>query len=144
MVPVNLYAESSAVLAWLMGETRRAAAGRQLRKAERVFASDLTLVECNRVIIRAISLEEISERRAKLCQSRLMKASVSWHMLRLGADVVDRARLPFPVEPIRTLDALHIASALIAQTAFPDLALLTLDTRVRTNAKELGFRVLPK
>ena len=35
------------------------------------------------------------------------------HILRLGADVVGRARLPFPGEPIRTLDALHIASAII-------------------------------
>ena len=141
---MNLYAESSAVLAWLMGEPRGVNVRRQLRQAERVFASDLTLVECERVIIRARSLEEITGRRARFCQSRLMKASVSWHMLRLGTDVVDRARLPFPIEPLRTLDALHIASALIAQTALPDLALLTLDTRVRTNAKELGFRVLLK
>jgi hypothetical protein len=57
---------------------------------------------------------------------------------------VERARLPFPHEPIRTLDALHIASALIGRAAIPDLALLTLDDRIRTAAKELGFKILPK
>jgi hypothetical protein len=57
---------------------------------------------------------------------------------------MERARLPFPHEPIRTLDALHIASALLARTAIPDLAFLTLDERIRIASKELGFKILPK
>jgi predicted nucleic acid-binding protein len=141
---LNLYAESSAVLAWLFGENRAAAVRNQLRRAEVVMASDLTLVECERVIIRARALDEITGKRAQNCRSRLIEATAHWHILRLGADVVERARLPFPHEPIRTLDALHIASALIGRTAIPDLALLTLDARIRSAAKELGFRVLPK
>jgi predicted nucleic acid-binding protein len=57
---------------------------------------------------------------------------------------MERARLPFPHEPIRTSDALHIASALFGRGAIPDLALLTLDERIRTAARELGFKILPK
>lgn len=117
---------------------------RQLRQAEMVFASDLTLAECDRVIIRAHVLKEISERKAQLCRSRLLKASAQWHILRIGADVVGRARLPFPVEPVRTLDALHLASALVGQTAIPDLALLSLDNRIRSASQALGFVVLPE
>jgi hypothetical protein len=116
----------------------------QLRRAESVIASDLTLVECERVIIRARALDEITEKKAQYCRSRLVEASNHWYILRLGAEIVERARLPFPHEPIRTLDALHMASALIARTAIPGLALLTLDEKIRIAAKELGFRILPK
>jgi len=51
--------------------------------------------------------------------------------------------MPFPVEPIRTLDAIHLASAILARAAVPDLALLSLDERVRANGRALGFTVLP-
>ena len=46
---------------------------------------------------------------------------------------------PFPVEPIRTLDAIHLASALLAASAAEDFAVLTLDERIRNNAIELGL-----
>ena len=141
---MNLYAESSAILTWLFGEKRAAAVRHQLRNADIVLASDLTMVECERVIIRARVLNEITPKRADACRTRLIAASNEWHILRLGADVVSRARLPFPAEPIRTLDALHIASAAIGRTAVPDLALLSLDERIRTAARQLGFVVLPK
>ena len=141
---MNLYAESSAVLTWLLGEKRASAVRRQLRSANIVFASDLTLVECERVLIRARALNEITEKRAISCRARLITASNEWHILRVGADIVNRGRLPFPAEPVRTLDALHLASAIIARTAVPDLALLTLDERVRSSAQQLGFVTLPK
>jgi len=140
---LNLYAESSAVLSWLFGEARGIVVRNQLRRAESVVSSDLTLVECDRVIIRARALDEITESKAQHCRSRLTEASNHWYILKVGTEIVERARLPFPHEPIRTLDALHIASALIARTAIPDLALLTLDERIRTASKELGFKILP-
>ena len=44
---------------------------------------------------------------------------------------------------IRTLDALHVASALNARAAVPDLAILSLDHKIRAVSQELGFTVLP-
>ena len=102
------------------------------------------MVECERVIIRAQALNEITQKRASACRARLIGASNEWHILRVGADVIDRARLPFPAEPVRTLDALHIASAIICRTAVPDLALLSLDERIRSAARQLGFVIFPK
>jgi predicted nucleic acid-binding protein len=52
-------------------------------------------------------------------------------------------RRPFPEEPIRTLDAIHLATALLAKSLVPDLALLSLDERVRRSATQLGLTVLP-
>ena len=141
---MNIYAESSAVLSWLLGEKHRTAVQRLLRTAEIVFTSDLTLVECERVLIRAVSLKEMTESRAESCRNRFITATARWHVLRLSAEVIDRARRPFPGEPIRTLDALHLASAIVGQCALPGLSVLSLDKRIRSAAQQLGFNILPK
>lgn len=62
---------------------------------------------------------------------------------KLFDEIVERSRRPFPVEPIRTLDAIHLASALVLRVAFPDLVVLSLDRRLRASAQELGFEILP-
>jgi hypothetical protein len=56
-----LYAESSAVLAWLLGEPRSSEVAGALKDSAGVIASDLTLVECERVLIRAWSTGLLSE-----------------------------------------------------------------------------------
>ena len=109
---MKLYAESSAVLAWLLGEEAAPPVREILSKAELVIASDLTLLECDRVLIRAVALGEIAETAAADRRAHLNAAAAHWHVLRLSADIVDRARRPFPAEPIRTPDAIHLASAL--------------------------------
>src|SRR5437763_1484340 len=48
-----------------------------------------------RVIIRAVSLEEMTETRAESCRDRLIRATARWHVLRLSAEVVARARRLF-------------------------------------------------
>ena len=52
---MNLYAESSAALAWLLDEETAPEVGELLGAAERFVASDLTLVDCDRVLIRAVA-----------------------------------------------------------------------------------------
>lgn len=59
-------------------------------------------------------------------------------------EIIDRARLPFPGEPIRSLDAIHLASALVAMESVPDLALLSLDRRVRQVGRRLMLPVVPE
>jgi len=95
------------------------------------------------LLIRAVTLGEISEAAAGERRSRLNAASVRWRLFRAAASVVERARRPFPGEPIRTLDAIHLASALLARSAVPDVELLTLDERIRRAAAHLGFTVQP-
>lgn len=140
---MTLYAESSAVLAWLLGEARAREVRDRLSSAELVIASDLTLVECDRVLIRASALGELTEAEAAGRRAELSTAAAHWSLLRLGGSVIDRARQPFSKEPIRTLDALHLASALVARAAVQDLTVLSLDEAVRANARALGFDVQP-
>lgn len=140
---MTLYAESSAVLAWLLGEDRAPEVRDRLSSAELVIASDLTLVECDRVLIRAATLDELTEAEAAGRRAQLSAAAAHWTVLRLSEGVIDRARQRFPKEPIRTLDALHLASALVAHGVVPDLTILSLDEAVRAHARALGFEVQP-
>ena len=141
---MNIYAESSAVLAWLLGESTGRRVREVLRRAELVLASDLVLIECDRVLIRAITLGEIDEAMAADRRARLNAAAAHWHLYRLSLDIVDRARHAFPAEPVRTLDAIHLALALAVRATVPSVELLSLDDRIRRAGEQLGFRLQPK
>lgn len=140
---MTVYAESSAVLAWLLGEPSGEPVRRLLADADVVLASDLTLVECDRVLNRATALGEMKEGDAADRRARLNAAAASWHVARLTPEVVERARRPFPLEPIRTLDALHLSAVLFLRGAVPGLVLLSLDDRICQVARQLGLDVAP-
>ena len=140
---MNLYAESSAALAWLLEQEYGELVADTLGQAVLIVASDLTLIECDRVLIRAVVLDELHESDAVQRQARLTAVSTRWTLLALDDEIIERARRPFPSEPIRTLDAIHLASALTARKAVSDLAMLSLDGRVRRAADSLGFVLIP-
>jgi predicted nucleic acid-binding protein len=140
---VSLYAESSAVLAWLLDEEGGDTVRRLLRETPMVVASDLTLIECDRVLLRAAALRELTPAEAMDRRAHLTNAAAQWHVLRIGPEVVQQARQPFPGEPIRTLDAIHLASLLFARSAVAGLSLLSLDQRICRAARKLGIMALP-
>jgi predicted nucleic acid-binding protein len=140
---MNLYAESSAVLAWLLKENAEATIYDLLASADTVTACDLTLIECDRTIWRSAALGSLDEGDVDVVRNRLASVAQHWTVLPFSSEIVERARWRFPHEPIRTLDALHVASALHARLAFPDLAMLSLDERVRRVARSLGLPVIP-
>ena len=138
-----VYAESSAVLSWLLGEPTGPAVRRSLEAADFVVASDLTLIECDRAFHRARSLGELSPERFEELRGELGRLAAGWVLLRLSDEIVERARQSFPEEPIRSLDALHLASALNTAALIPETALLTHDQRVRRSALALDLSLLP-
>lgn len=141
---MSLYAESSAVLAWLLDEDSAETVLGLLSAEQLIIASDLTLVECDRALHRAVALGELTEADAADRRAHLATVSSHWTLLRIGSEVVERARQSFPGPPVRTLDAIHLASLLVARSAVAGLALLSLDTRVRGAATQLGIEVRPK
>jgi predicted nucleic acid-binding protein len=108
-----------------------------------VVASDLTLIECDRVLLRAATLGELTEAETAHRRAHLTMAASYWHVLRIGPEIVERARQPFPGEPIRTLDAIHLASAVVARSAVAGLELLSLEDRIRKAGRRVGLRVRP-
>lgn len=140
---MKLYAESSAVLSWLFGEPRGDEASRILVSASAIFASELTLLECQRALVAAEARGRLDAATAHAVRSRLEEATTTWNVYRAGAVIMDRASRPFPREPVRALDALHLATALHVSEFQRDLKVLTFDRRVRLNAALLGLEVAP-
>ena len=94
--------------------------------------------------VRTVKLGEIDESTAADRRAHLNAAAAHWHLCRLSLDIVDRARRPFPSEPVRTLDAIHLASALAVRPTVPSMELLSLDDRIRRAGEQLGFRLQPR
>ena len=138
-----LYAESSAILSWLLAEAADRRVMGSLEAAEHVVVSDLLFVECDRALIRSVTLGALPRALATSAAQQLARVSEHWQVLRLSPSILGRSRQPFPLEPVRSLDALHLASALGARSALPEIAVLSLDQSIRSNASELGFVVYP-
>jgi predicted nucleic acid-binding protein len=134
-----LYLESSALVAWLFGETAASDVIEAMDEAEVVVTSRLTILEAERAIHRAITQRLIKEASAHRLRGLLARERSKWITMALTENVLTRAGGTLPVEPVRTLDAIHLATALAFTEAFPDLALLALDRRVTDNATALGL-----
>ena len=131
------------MLSWLLAENSSGTVRTILSEADLVLASDLTLIECDRVLKRAITTKHISEGQVSDRRAMLARVSEHWTLFRVDSDIVARARQPFPKEPIRTLDAIHLATAIVARNLVPEIRLLTLDNRLRICGAQLGFDILP-
>ena len=140
---MSVYAESSAVLAWLLDNEGGDDIRECLSAAGLVLTSELTLIECDRAIHRATALGELSEAEALRRRTLLSTAAEHWAVFPIDGEMAERARRPFPREPLRTMDAIHIATALAVRSLVTGLRLLSLDERIRRNGIELGFEVVP-
>ena len=138
-----LYAESSAVLSWLLGEPGQERVIAELEAADRVATSAITVVECARGLARARHGGRISAVEERAALHMLDEAFGSWHVLEISDEVITRSRASFPAEPVRSLDALHLSSALSILAVAGQVTTLSLDDRIRTNALAMGMEVVP-
>ena len=139
----HLYAESSAVLSWLLEEPMSAAIRACMAGASRVVTSALTVVECERTVHRAFTARLMDAAVRDAARRKLEEAIALWSVMSISKQILRRAREPFPSEPVRSLDALHLASALRIREGRGEVSILSLDKRVRANATGLGFVVVP-
>jgi hypothetical protein len=114
-----------------------------LRTSPKVVCSRLTLIETHRAVRRALAHGDLVETDAVDVRATLMQGAARWAVLEVSLEVASRAEGAFPVEPVRTLDALHLASALVLRHAIPDLLVVSTDARIRANASQLGFELFP-
>jgi hypothetical protein len=127
----------------LLGEPAGEPVRLLLSRAENVVASRLTLLECERSLVRAAAAARLTEADANQSAVALRTAAACWLIVALDEEVAERVGRRFPHEPVRTLDAIHLASALLAQRALPDLALVTLDDHLEANARAMGLTLVP-
>jgi predicted nucleic acid-binding protein len=137
---VTVYAETSAILRWLFAEEGGEALRAALASAEKVTSSRLALIETRRVVRRAERAGRITAAQNADVLAVFAQAVSTWAILEISEEIARRAEEAFPDEPVRTLDAIHLASALFLRQSFPDLVILSADERVRANAALLGFQ----
>ncbi len=133
------YIDTSALLRLVL---REQGALEELRSSEALVSSELLAVEALRTIDRlrlqgSLSAEEAAARRA--IASEWLEAV---DLVLLQRPVLARASEPFPT-PIGTLDALHLATALVWQDRTGQaLVLATHDRDLALAARSFGLEVL--
>jgi predicted nucleic acid-binding protein len=138
-----VYVESSAVLAWLLGESSEQEVRAAMDVADRLVTSALTAVECSRALTRARLLGGITRVEELAALQLLQRAEQGWDVHALTEAVLLRARAPMPSDPVRTRDALHVATMSALREHVGPVDVLSLDVRVRSCATALGFAVVP-
>jgi len=133
------YIESSALVAALL-EHDTDVTKRLPNRARRV-TSALTLSEAGRAIIRARTTGRLTAEDEKAAVRALRTFERRCFVLDVNQAVLDRVRRPFPVEPIRTLDAIHLATAELLGEPPPLVTIVTRDERIRANARALGYGI---
>jgi predicted nucleic acid-binding protein len=133
------YIESSALVAALLERDR--AVVKRIPRGTRRVTSALTLAEAGRAIIRARATGRLTTEEERAAVRALRTFARRCFILEVDRAVLDRVRRPFPIEPIRTLDAVHLATAELLGEPPPLVAVVTRDDRVRRNAEALGYAV---
>ena len=139
----TLYAESSAVLRWLAGASDADRVERALTSASAVVTSELTSTEVGRSLQRLVVTDHLAAEAGERVWASYSVASQHWHMYRIDDEILLRARQAFPREPLRTLDAIHLATAMRHALEVGAPSMLSLDRQVRANAQALGLPVIP-
>lgn len=137
--PPIRYIESSALVAALIEGDADAKASIRARGPR--ITSALTITETSRAILRARTAARITLRQQQAALQTLRGFARRSHIVSITEAILARAASPFPIEPIRTLDAIHLAT--IAALGEPPalLTVVTRDIRVRNNAVALGHPV---
>src|SRR5262245_48950908 len=131
--------ESSALVAALL--ERDPAIVKKLPRGTQQVTSALTLAEAGRAIIRARATGRLTPEQEQAAMRALRTFERRCFVLDVDRAVLDRVRRRFPVEPIRTLDAVHLATAELLGETPSLLTIVTRDNRVCKNAEALGYTV---
>jgi predicted nucleic acid-binding protein len=134
---LNVYVDSSVLLRIVLGESRRLRTWGRITQA---VSSELIRLECLRTLDRArlrLGLEDevVAKRRAAV-----LDVIEGFSLVPVAAPILERAAEPFPTM-LGSLDAIHLASALLVRSRFEELSVATHDDELGLAARAVGFRV---
>jgi predicted nucleic acid-binding protein len=107
------------------------------------YTSALTLAEARRAIRRARSAGRLDPAAVQIARRSVAEFERWAEVVPISDSVLQGADEEFPVEPVRTLDALHLATMQLLAETLPEFDLVSTDELVRENARALGINVLP-
>ena len=104
----------------------------------RVVSSELLEIECRRVLHRCRLTGELTDETLTVARERLDEVLAGIDLLEMSRQIKQRAMDPFPVN-VRTLDALHVATALMVGEDAGGVALFSHDEGMNRCARSLGI-----
>jgi predicted nucleic acid-binding protein len=135
---VNVYVDSSVLLRVVLDER---GALREWRRIRRPLASELVRLECRRTIDRARIREGLGDEVVAQQRAAVLEVLDTFDVVPVDGVVLERAGEPFPTL-LSSLDAIHLATALLARTQVENLHFATHDRELGTAARAMGFNVL--
>ncbi|MBI4540725.1 MAG: type II toxin-antitoxin system VapC family toxin [Gemmatimonadetes bacterium] len=132
-----LYLDTAAVLRALLETGTSPELERRIGSARALVTSRLSHVEAARAFLRLRAEAAVSEEclaDAQRAVDALWARCETWE---LTASVCDAAATVAPHAPLRTLDALHLATYVLARRRLPGLELVTTDDRLENAARAI-------
>lgn len=127
----SLYLDTSAVLRAVLENGTSPEIEARIAAAPALVTSRLSLVESSRALHRLRQVGEVSEAKLADAEREIGAVWARCELWELTPSVCDRARRVAPGKPLRTLDALHLATFVLAREKIEGLALVTVDNRLQ-------------
>jgi len=134
---LNVYVDSSVLLRVVLGEPGRLDIWPEISNP---VSSELIRLECLRTIDRARVRLGLDDRKIADYRADMLEAIDAFSLVALDSVVLERAAEPFPTA-LGSLDAIHLASALLARDSVEGLVFATHDDELGMAARATGFRV---
>ncbi len=134
---MNVYVDSSVLLRIVLGEPDRLRIWPTITNA---ISSELIRLECMRTIDRARIRLGLEDRKVAKYRADLFEAVEAFSLVALDSIVLERASEPLPTT-LGSLDAIHLASALLIRDSLDGLVFATHDDELGMAALATGFRV---
>jgi predicted nucleic acid-binding protein len=132
-MPGRLYLDTSAVLRAVLETGTTPDVEERIRAAEVLITSRLSQVEVARALVR-VRLAGVPEARLGDAEREIAAVWVRSELWELTPAVCELACRVAPGRPLRALDALHLATFVLARRRIQGLELLTVDERLREAA----------
>ena len=133
------YIESSALVAAILERDAEALA--EIRAIGQRATSALTMAETIRALVRARVAGRIAPREERSALRDVQRFVRACLVISVSDQILERAGRPFPGEPVRTLDAIHLATLESLGEAPQLVTVVTRDDRIARNASALGYAV---
>lgn len=132
-----MYVDSSVLLRVVLGEPGRLDVWSKIQSP---VSSELIRLECLRTIDRARVRLALEDEGVAQHRAAVMELIDTFSLISLDSFILERASDPFPTS-LGSLDAIHLATALLAREEFEELELATHDDELARAARAVGFRV---
>lgn len=142
MAAPQAYFDTSALIKRYVKE-RGSETARALLRRFRVLSSAIVTAELMSALGRRRAAGDLGRQALAAILSRLQDDRSSWRLVEVGPPVLSRAEELISTTSLRTLDAIHVASALVFRGGTGlRVPFVTADTRQRSAATGLGLAVM--